>query len=490
MNRRNFSILLGLAALARLPMLFDHFWYDENFTLALVRLPFDRMLAAVIGDVHPPLFYVIAWMFGHWGGPAWLVRLPSFIAGLAALVVFRAVLDQLSLQPKTQQAALILLAFAPMQLHYDSEARMYALLLLLVLCCVWAILAQRMVLQQVALIALVYTHNWGLIYAASLAALAMLYPWSGCDWRSWKLYLRFTPHMSKRYLAPFLPVLLAWLPWAFVMRSQMGTIAQAYWITRVSPGQLAYYVFQQVWSVALPNPVGFMVTWAWLVIGLVAMWKTYFSPWRVTLLAFLPLLLGVIVSLAWQPVIIFRALIGTAPFLYIILAAPFEWIYERRAAWHHEQPVILRRALLAAVFLAPLVILAYPSLYAADFRGDNTIKVADYLKSHMRPGDLLVVGGDGGVINMLPYGYSPIMMTECGPALGGISPATRAAIGFDIRPWSEIHAKRIWLFWGTTPLLPQCAADEFHAVVGQRVPVLSVQHDALTDTALWLVEEK
>lgn len=503
MSRRNFSILLALAAVARLPMLFDRFWYDENFTLALVRLPFDRMLAAIMGDVHPPLFYIFAWLSGHWGGPAWLIRIPSLLASLLALVVFREILYLLEIDQRARPVALILMAFAPLQLHYGSEARMYALLELEMLIGVLAFLTFRWWLVWLAMIAMLYTHNWGLIYTLALAVvmaiqiirdgtklanlLQALSPASNY-WR--EVSCNYFQLEFKELAFACGSAFLIWLPWAFIMHDQMGTINQNYWIMRVSPGQIAYYIFQQVWSVALPNPVGFMVTWAWLALGIMATWKLIINPARIYLLAFLPLLIGVLISLIWQPVVIFRALIGTSPFIYIILAAPFVWIYERRAAWHYEQGIIWRRALLAAIFIAPLAVLAYPALYDPDYRGNNSAKVVSYLQQHIQPADLVVVGGDGGVLNLRAYGFAPIMIPECAPSLGSVSDISRTALDYDIRPWQQIHARRIWLYWGTTPLLHQCEVDEFHTIVGDSVPLVTDQVNEMTFTGLWLVEGK
>ena len=60
MTRKSFWTIFAVAAalrffmIARAPL-----WYDENFTLILARLPFEGMIQATAGDVHPPLWYVL-----------------------------------------------------------------------------------------------------------------------------------------------------------------------------------------------------------------------------------------------------------------------------------------------------------------------------------------------------------------------------------------------------------------------------------------------
>src|SRR5690606_4950260 len=82
-------------------------WYDENFTLILARLPFDRMIAATAGDVHPPLWYLIEWMFIRLFPdpvllPAWTLRIPAFACSIFAFVFFARVLNELRIPKRVK----------------------------------------------------------------------------------------------------------------------------------------------------------------------------------------------------------------------------------------------------------------------------------------------------------------------------------------------------------------------------------------------------
>ena len=79
MSRRTFWIVLAIGAVLRLLFIWvPPLWYDENFSLLLSRLPFLNMITATMGDVHPPLYYILIWPIGHIPNAApWLIRLPT-----------------------------------------------------------------------------------------------------------------------------------------------------------------------------------------------------------------------------------------------------------------------------------------------------------------------------------------------------------------------------------------------------------------------------
>src|SRR5690606_16059505 len=97
--KNKYDALFILAfALRVVGMWIPQLWYDENFTLILARLPFDRMIAATAGDVHPPLWYLIEWgwlrLFPDPGlVPAWTLRIPALACSVFTFVAFRHLLD-------------------------------------------------------------------------------------------------------------------------------------------------------------------------------------------------------------------------------------------------------------------------------------------------------------------------------------------------------------------------------------------------------------
>jgi hypothetical protein len=79
----------------------------------------------------PPLFFLIAWATVKLGDPATLIRLPSAVAGVATVPVIY-LLGQMIAGRRCGMIAAALYAVMPFAIYYGSEARPYALLVLLV----------------------------------------------------------------------------------------------------------------------------------------------------------------------------------------------------------------------------------------------------------------------------------------------------------------------------------------------------------------------
>jgi hypothetical protein len=464
-NRRRLLVLLIAALLARLPLLFTSFWYDENYTILLSRLPLERMLSATAGDVHPPLFYAIAWLISHLGAHSLFLRVPSLLLSLACIALMPHLMDRLELPARVQWGVLFMLAFAPFQLHYATEARMYMLMMFLMLAGTYAVITRRWLWTCVTVTALAYTHNWGLFYGFTLGMFALItHP------REWK-----------KMILAFGLAAVCWLPWAFTLLWQMGSINQTYWITRISFGQIFYFIIEQVWTVMLGIFPGLVGTALWLLIGL---WSAYRLPsaYRIYLLAFLPLSLAVLVSVLWQPVLIHRALIGSSPFIYILLTAPLMLLW-------NGQVLNIRRALLAMILIAPMFMIAMKAIYTpGNLR--NGLWFNDpppAWTSNILPGDSIVSSTDSLVINaMAQYPQIHIQLLEqCKAPLGSLTDKTRAAIGYGQVP---LPTGRVWVMYGNSPFSPICEQERYRAIIGDAIPVTYDDSTAMVQYGVWLIE--
>ena len=160
-------------------------WLDEALSVNIASLPLADIGGALRSDGHPPLYY---WLLHGWmelvGDSDRASRSLSFVLGLAALPVGW----MLGRRVGGRAAAawtVVLLSVSPYMVRYSTEARMYSLVMLLVL------LGGVLVLD-----ALVSPNGWRL---AGIAALSALLVYS----QYWAFYL----------LASLL-VVLAWRWWS------------------------------------------------------------------------------------------------------------------------------------------------------------------------------------------------------------------------------------------------------------------------------------
>jgi len=488
MTRKSFLILFSVAALLRVLFVWQApLWYDENFSLLIARLPFEQFWQAILGDVHPPLYYLIIRPIAQLGGAAWLIRLPSVAFSLAALYFAWKSFIELRVPPLVQFAALTLLTILPTQLWFAQEARMYALLEMLVMIGFYALITKRWWWLTFANLALLYTQNYGLFYVA-IFGLMLLLSW---QWKA--LWTCILPG-------------IAWLPWIFVLLGQMKNIAGKYWITSVfsSPASLLNIFPQLFFGASLPGllvPFGWLMLFATLMIGLVYLVRNKPAHWLgILLMAFGPMLFAIIASLIWQPVMLYRPLLGSTPFICLMICYPLHdvitWSENIKSLllWNHRTSFYL--AIL--IFVLPVLVanLIGYYVYAPQLKGVMINQALTYIRANWQPNDIIVHTGDGSLVNMLPYSHdlAQVRLIDCESAIGSLSDQTRDALG--VQPVSvetltnamHMAGVRLWVIGGATPLDPKCFADQI-APLTQGAPAFVIDDNEYISSGVWVVKQ-
>lgn len=225
--------LIGLAVVAVLIGTVTRFvtrsplWLDEALSVNISQLPLGELTEALRHDGHPPLYYVLlhGWT-SIFGTSDVAVRSMSGVFGLMTIPVVW-LLARRKGGPTLGWIAVAVIAVSPFAVRYSDEARMYALVILLVT--VGWLLIDDLVdrglvtpwrIGTLTLVgaALLYSHYWSiwLLVALGLASL----------WRVW----RAADSPSRR---PWLAILLAivlsgvlflpWLPSMLYQSSHTGT---------------------------------------------------------------------------------------------------------------------------------------------------------------------------------------------------------------------------------------------------------------------------
>jgi mannosyltransferase len=200
------TALTVIGAVVRLVMLRDSLFADELSTYWIVS---GRSLGGVVSTVHtdaeitPPLFFAVAWLTARIALTAEMLRLPSFIAGVAAIpLVYLLGVRTVGRWAGTVGAALT--ALSPFMIFFSTEARGYELMIVLVLCSTLALLAgvkegrtRWWIIYAVTSCGAVYTH-----YTA-VFALAVQFLW----------LLWAHPEARRAGLLANLVAVLGFLPW-------------------------------------------------------------------------------------------------------------------------------------------------------------------------------------------------------------------------------------------------------------------------------------
>jgi mannosyltransferase len=195
------AVILAVAAFLRLAGLgAESFWWDEVLTTYSAREPVTHIIESVRGHENaPPLYFIVMNLWAKCFGMSDVsLRLPSALMGIATVAPLWRVGKEL-FDDTVALTAAALLAVSPIHIAYSQEARMYALLVLLLTLNLWAVARTMRTGSAAAQIAYVltaalalYTHTFA---AFSLVAVNLFWlarfvrrrkpGQTGVTWRRW-----------------------------------------------------------------------------------------------------------------------------------------------------------------------------------------------------------------------------------------------------------------------------------------------------------------
>ncbi|HEV8626068.1 MAG TPA: glycosyltransferase family 39 protein [Acidimicrobiia bacterium] len=164
----------------------SHLWLDEALTVNIARLPLSQLPEALRHDGSPPLYYAVlhGWM-QLFGSGTIAVRALSGMCSVACLPLAWRVGKRVGGRT-VATSFLVLLALSPFAAQYATEARMYAMAMLLVLAGGLALanLLERPSLGLCAAVALLtgallLTHYYALYTVAAVGAVLAWHAWRG-----------------------------------------------------------------------------------------------------------------------------------------------------------------------------------------------------------------------------------------------------------------------------------------------------------------------
>ena len=495
---KNDKIIIYLAVIVGIvfriiPIWLRDTWYDENFSIILARLPWNEMMAATAADVHPPLWYIICWLFARIDFlPGWAIcRIPALVASLLSIYVFWLVLKSLwFISPRWQTAAMVLFCLMPSQIYYAQEGRQYALLTLLVLITWYSIIkldynwwgfGKYRLFLFLSLVGILYLHNYGIIYFVVLLAAGIIYN----IYR--KLYMDILVMLWTATLA-----FICYIPWIGILLSQMESIHGIYWMVHLTPQSFLIDIAESFFTgeTSLNNRILDLAVF-WFFIG----WNIYtiikdkkhsvLFISSVLVLAFGPATIAAIGSIIWkQPILLNRALLPSTPFMALLMA----YIYPKLSL--NKTKLILALIVFLPAFVVNLGITINRHIWPSW----DSIKMAAILEK-WRPGDLIFYNDDslfvsGKGLGLITDEMDLIRITPCGYTRGGLTENTRMAIGetTGLIP-SSYEADRTWIVLMETPLSPTCESEYFRSLgLFDNNPLVCAYNNKLVKACVYLVD--
>jgi uncharacterized membrane protein len=296
-------------------------WFDETFSQRVVSLfdPISLFQNGVAGDVHPPLYFALLWLWVQFVGESVVaLRMLSVLIALLALPACYH-LARLLFNERAALLALILAVFAPYQVYYAQETRQYALSFTALawagvgLAAIWRGKRYGWLLYVIGALVSLYTHYICGLTLAVLHLWLLAYPPMRAKWRLW--------------LSADVLIALLYLPQAFTFLSQTGAVFGGFWIP--PPNALApvfsagYLIFAVVFPVAL-IPIGVVAVWLLLAVNAIDMRQarqgSVRAAWLFCLIAVFGTLIAALIVSLRAPIYSERSFGMVAPFMVVALA--------------------------------------------------------------------------------------------------------------------------------------------------------------------------
>jgi len=383
------ALLLALAAMLRLWGLGGQgFWRDEAQGLFIAAKGFPGgIIAALARDGHPPFYYFImhGWLLAF-GRGEFAIRLFSAVCGVAAIAAVYA-LGRRFYGQRTACLAALLGTFLPLHIVVSRTARMYGLVSLLsalTLYLAYQAVTEGGLWRHVGLaivsLALMYSHNWGVLVVAAIDAwwvlLLLTYPPARRTWWRWA--------------AAQLTIAVLYLPWLpFLQAQRSALVVAATWAKVGSRLANLFRLMNELTSLYLPDGRPFI----WIILAGLGLFTVRVSRREVAVaLPLEPAALLVACAFALPPVvglIVTPKSIGIIPnYVTIVIFPPLCLALARGV-------LVLRRWW--ATGLALLLVAALwwtPVRTAVTAVTSNLREVAAFVERQAGPGDVIIIAPD------------------------------------------------------------------------------------------------
>ncbi len=316
--------ILILAIVVRLPFLCTRpMWFDEAYTWKLTnRFSWSEMICRTANDVHPPLDYLLSRLWQCLAGDSLIaLRLPAMMYGALTILFVFAFAQYATVGANAKSATSLsiwaggLCALLVNHVRWSQEARMYSLLVLLVVassyflwrCLCGAHSKKRDLVGYICTASLMlYVHNFGVFYYACQVAYVvsqMFAPNASLPVKNWR----------RCFLLAGTPFIL-YLPWLPVLIHQIGLVREGYWIPDVSFVR-AFLVFPEL--MVAPDLFVDASSIVLILLGVVFFGTVAFACWQgnafekyLGFMILCPFILAIVVSVSLTPVLWPRYLLG------------------------------------------------------------------------------------------------------------------------------------------------------------------------------------
>lgn len=319
--------ILGLAFLVRYVTMIDQgLWYDELQSVTHASLPIPDLLTSIrLFDPHPPLYYVLLHFWLKLGTSDLWIKSSSVLVLLLAIFSLY-IIAKKYYNTRTAILASLLFAISPYAVNYGTEARNYALWMLLA---IWVYELNNQLLTEnnnilrsmitvLVTISFLYLHGISFLILPAVYMHALIFVFQKkANWRSVKIWGLIQ-----------LFIIVAYVPWlqrAWTIGNVTPSVVPEYSdiITTLYFHILGYCNACPIWLQAI-------VVFAWLVICIYLIIHNATTHVAVLAYTFGPILTAILVSYLIRPIWLFRGLGLIVPFILLEIAIWLDGLFSQK----------------------------------------------------------------------------------------------------------------------------------------------------------------
>lgn len=220
-------------------------WFDEGYSIYLMRYDLADLTHYTAVDVHPPLYYYLlkGWT-SLFGNSVVACRLLSVVLGAMVLILVYLLIKKLFTR-KSASLATLLVAISPMFVRYGIEARMYMLVLLIAILAVFAfynLLHTGKRRWAVAMGVLMSLGMWTHYFTAMIWLSFWVYRFIYFYRRGLRGKKLFRSYFDANWIIAHVVAIGLYLPWIPVALKQTKTLTGGFWIGEVNISTLPGYL--------------------------------------------------------------------------------------------------------------------------------------------------------------------------------------------------------------------------------------------------------
>lgn len=220
-------------------------WFDEGYSMYLMRYDLTDLTHYTAIDVHPPFYYYLlkGWT-SLFGNSVAACRSLSVVLGVVVLVLIYLLIKNL-FNRKSASLATFLVAISPMFVRYGIEARMYMLVLVIAILAVFAfynLLHTGKRRWAVAMGMLMSLGMWTHYFTAMIWLSFWVYRFIYFYRRGLRGKRLFRNYFDANWIIAHVVAIGMYLPWMPVALGQTKTLTSGFWISDVNIGTLLGYI--------------------------------------------------------------------------------------------------------------------------------------------------------------------------------------------------------------------------------------------------------